>query len=158
MRMIRAMLDSSAPVEEIMNDTSQVTLRDIRRKLAWSNTDYPNVVLPTEFGYNVQPLITIWFNAWKYENTEQVWAGLADSIIKGIANRMHPVDREWFYMMLNLHRRDVDGIRRWVSDKVWTFLFRKLRALIYSLGFVTASSIIAIAFGYINQMPIFSQG
>jgi hypothetical protein len=30
----------------------------------------------------VKPCITIWFDAWAYGNTEQIWSGLAESIIQ----------------------------------------------------------------------------
>jgi hypothetical protein len=48
-------------------------------------------------GYGVNPLVTVWLNAWKYESTEQVWAGLADGIVREIASRLDPVEREWFF-------------------------------------------------------------
>ena len=42
----------------------------------------------------VKPLITIWFNAWKYESTEQVWSGLADTIIQQVSARLPSKERE----------------------------------------------------------------
>jgi hypothetical protein len=59
---------------------------------------------------NTEPKVTVWFNAWKYQSTEQVWAGLADSIVTQVAARMDPVERELFFLELNLRRQDLDSI------------------------------------------------
>jgi hypothetical protein len=59
---------------------------------------------------NIEPKVTVWFNAWKYQSTEQVWAGLADSIVTQVAARMDPVERELFFLELNLRRQDLDSI------------------------------------------------
>lgn len=152
------MLDPGAPNEERIDDTTQVTLKEIRDRLNQSEDNHPNLFLPDEFGYNVKPLITIWFNAWKYENTEQVWAGLADSIIKGIANRMDPIDREWFYLMLNLRRQDRKSIRNWITARTWNFLTTKLRSWIYGVAAGIGSSFITFSLGVVESSPAFSSG
>lgn len=96
----------------------------IKLKRKWvqeiKDKEYPVVKEPESFDETkLEPRITIWFNAWKYEGTEQVWAGLADSIIKGVADRLDPVEREWFYLRLNLHRLDKDSIRNWIYHRIW---------------------------------------
>jgi hypothetical protein len=64
-------------------------------------------------------MLTIWFNPWKYENSDQVWAGLADSIIKQVAERLPFGERERFYLMLNLKRMDADVIRSEVHQRIF---------------------------------------
>ncbi len=72
-----------------------------------------------------QRWISIWFNPWKYESSEQVWAGLADAIIKQIAARLTPFQRECFYFELTLRRVDVDAVRQKLSntliDRTWVW-------------------------------------
>jgi len=47
---------------------------------------------------------TVWFNAWKYETSEQLWAGLVDAIVTQITDRLRPDQRELFLLRLNLAR------------------------------------------------------
>lgn len=61
--------------------------------------------------YSIPPRITVWFNAWKYQNSEQIWAGLAHCIISQVTARMTPQDRESFWLNLNLKRIDTNKIR-----------------------------------------------
>lgn len=55
---------------------------------------------------------TVWFNPWMYQSGEQIWAGLAFEIISQITGRMETVDRERFWLQLNLRRVDPDAVRR----------------------------------------------
>src|SRR5512144_68018 len=55
---------------------------------------------------------TVWFNPWMYQSGEQIWAGLANEVICQLTGRMHPVEREAFWLELNLRRVDGDVIRR----------------------------------------------
>jgi hypothetical protein len=67
--------------------------------------------------------ITVWFNAWKYQSTEQVWAGLADCIVRAITDRLSPADRERFWLHLQWARIDTDKVRRTFWNHVFsTFL------------------------------------
>jgi len=54
---------------------------------------------------------TIWFNAWKFQKNQQIWAGLAHEIITQLAERLPPIKREAFYLRLNLKRIDKDQLR-----------------------------------------------
>jgi len=42
--------------------------------------------------------ITMWFNAWKYQSTEQVWAGLADCLLRQVSERMPILERQRFWL------------------------------------------------------------
>ena len=64
--------------------------------------------------------VTIWFNAWKYESTTQVWAGLADCIVQQIGERLGPVERELFWFRLQLRRLDAAKIRRKIYEEVFS--------------------------------------
>jgi hypothetical protein len=62
--------------------------------------------------YNILPRMTVWFNAWKYQNSDQIWAGLAHCIITQVTARMTPRKRELFWLKLNARRVDREQIRR----------------------------------------------
>jgi len=55
---------------------------------------------------------TVWFNPWMYQDGEQTWAGLAHEIITQVTCRLQPMDRELFWLLLNLARVDRLAIRR----------------------------------------------
>src|SRR5262249_54411295 len=45
---------------------------------------------------------TVWFNPWMFQTGEQVWAGLAHAIIEQTTSRMDALEREHFWLELNL--------------------------------------------------------
>jgi hypothetical protein len=70
----------------------------------------------------------IWFNAWKFQKSEQIWAGLADEIIRQLAAQLGPVDQERFWLKLNMKRIDRDKIKRelffhFVNKLFWPFIW-----------------------------------
>lgn len=71
--------------------------------------------------------VTVWFNAWKYESTNQIWAGLADTIVKQVAERLSPIERELFFFRLHLKRIDVGKIR----NKIFNGALSKLTEIVY---------------------------
>jgi len=89
---------------------------------------------------------TMWFNAWKYDTTEQVWAGLVDAIVSQVADRLEPIQREKFLFQLQLARIDDGKIRKRIHDRVlsswiarvWPWTCAGIAALVglCSLGFV----------------------
>ena len=40
--------------------------------------------------------ITVWFNPWTFQSTDQIWAGLAQSVVRQVADRLGPLEREAF--------------------------------------------------------------
>jgi hypothetical protein len=86
MRMVRSMLDKRAP--ELPGEKSKkkeqesqevISLKDIKKKLKTSKKvkkTHPEPEKRVPARGDIDPRITIWFNAWKYESTQQVWAGL----------------------------------------------------------------------------------
>lgn len=108
MKMIQQELD---PIYEDLNrrdEQAEISFSQISgaiRNLGTSATD--------ESGSIASPKgwISVWFNPWKYEESDQIWAGLADTIIRDIAARMSPMEKELFYLDLNLRRIDTQAIR-----------------------------------------------
>lgn len=105
---------------------------------------------------------TIWFNPWIYQTEEQVWAGLAHAIIDQITSRMQPLERERFWLTLNLSRIDGSEIR----SRVTKLLIGRLLSLAFILipllllflgaliagaavlaGFVASGGAVAVALG-----------
>ena len=55
---------------------------------------------------------TVWFNAWKYQNSEEIWAGLAHCILSQLTSRLETRARELFWLKLQLRRVDAAAVRR----------------------------------------------
>jgi hypothetical protein len=70
--------------------------------------------------------VTVWFNAWKYQSSEQVWAGLAHCIINHVTVRMTPRQRELFWLKLNSRRIDINAVRRKIYETVLQDLMPRL--------------------------------
>jgi KAP-like P-loop domain-containing protein len=80
---------------------------------------------------------TIWFNTWKYENSEQLWAGLVDAIVTQITDRLSPARRELFLLQLNLARLDNNVIRQRIYERVFIAWWSTVRPLLVALGCIT---------------------
>jgi hypothetical protein len=84
--------------------------------------------------------VTVWLNAWKYQNTEQIWAGLADAIITEVAARLKPDKREVFWLKLNLKRVDVAMLRTRVHQQILQAAYQRTwKWLMWMLGPFTLS-------------------
>lgn len=77
---------------------------------------------------------TIWFNAWKYETTEQLWAGLVDAIVSQVAQRLPPYEREKFLLKLQLSRIDDGVIRKRIYDRITGLWWRKAKSWAIAAG------------------------
>lgn len=141
MKMVRNELDQDAWTREDIPEQkkrskiigSKITLGKLKaflkdRSVYDNELRLPKQAFPRS-GLEVKGCVTIWFNAWKYESTEQVWAGLADSIVRGIVDRMidTPFEREWFLLQLNLHLEGADNVLRWITSQSLAYLWRKIR-------------------------------
>lgn len=105
-------------------------------------------------GKNAEPhRITVWFNAWKYQTTEQVWAGLADSILRQVTERMNVAQRQRFWLQLQLGRIDTDKIQQHVYNKIISGWWRAARPWIFTaLGVLSLEAVTALT--SINQHKI----
>jgi KAP family P-loop domain len=80
-------------------------------------------------------LPSIWFNAWIYQSSRQLWAGLAVAIINGVASRMSFIERERFWLTLQIRRVDGAALRRRIYRELAERVLPKAAALlIVSLG------------------------
>ena len=99
--------------------------------------------------------LTIWFNAWKYENTNQVWAGLIDSIMQQVAARLPVKERELFWLRLNLKRVDTDKIRSEIHRRIFKYFQRGI--LFWLIGlFAVWFPAVLIALGTNLKLLFFS--
>jgi len=73
---------------------------------------------------------TVWFNPWMYQSSEQIWAGLGHEIIAQVTSRMQTVDRERFWLELNMRRIDKLAVRR----KIYKALVERFLPLGLALG------------------------
>ena len=81
--------------------------------------------------------LTVWFNAWKYSSTEQVWAGLAHSIISQIPDHYsNELDKQKFWLTLNLRRINRLKIQSQISTQILSKVIQKMQYHIVSLGLI----------------------
>ncbi|MBV9209114.1 MAG: TIR domain-containing protein, partial [Acidobacteria bacterium] len=111
MRMIQHALDPDA-VKEVEEEGEQprgdLTIKDALAEIdKWIMTRTQEA-LPSVPEDKDRKLLTVWFNAWKYESVNQVWAGLVDAIMQQVAARLPLIERELFWLRLNLKRVDAD--------------------------------------------------
>ncbi|CRK57707.1 hypothetical protein [Alloactinosynnema sp. L-07] len=81
---------------------------------------------------------TVWFNPWMYQTGEQVWAGLAHDLIRQTTERMSSVDRERFWLALNLSRVDTEAVRR----RIYRIVLSRLLPTLAWLGAVVAIGLV----------------
>lgn len=98
-------------------------------------------------------ITTIWFNAWTFQNHNQIWAGLGSAIIEGLSARLEPIEREEFYLRLNARRFDAGALR----DKVHRAVANRIVSGM--LGWlewakVAAISLASLAFGGIVALGV----
>lgn len=83
--------------------------------------------------------LTIWFNAWKYETSEQIWAGLVDAIVSQMSERLSPFEREKFLLRLHLSRIDDGIVRKKIYDRIASRWWASVKAWALATGGFLAS-------------------
>ena len=135
MRMIQGQLDPDS-LKKIGLATAiaeKATIKDVQQELIKLSEDKAGTIAARESTRFQVPSIasegerrvTIWFNAWKYESTAQVWAGLADSIVQQIGDRLGPVERELFWLRLRLRHIDATKIRDKIHAQLLSLFWEK---------------------------------
>ncbi|MGR3309402.1 MAG: tetratricopeptide repeat protein [Candidatus Brocadiales bacterium] len=85
---------------------------------------------------------TVWFNPWKCQSSEQVWAGLAHSILSQLTKSLSKCDREKFWLKLQSRRIDINLIRTDIYLAILKTFFSKIINLLVIVfgvaGFVIA--------------------
>ncbi|MBK8026831.1 MAG: TIR domain-containing protein [Chloroflexi bacterium] len=87
------------------------------------------------------PLATVWFNAWKYDEEETLWAALALEAIRQVADQYDLLDRLWFKLRLN----GFDW-RRLLVDV--------LRALLSMAAIVVLALLVLLIVGFLAGTPL----
>jgi hypothetical protein len=98
----------------------------------------------------VPPRLTVWFNAWKYQTSEQIWAGLAHCIISQVTARMSALDRELFWLKLHASRVDANQLRWDVRLAIWREL---LPSLVFCVVLAAGSALVllhSVTFGLLG--------
>ncbi|TCK36875.1 KAP-like P-loop domain-containing protein [Paraburkholderia sp. BL8N3] len=94
--------------------------------------------------------VTVWFNAWKYESTNQVWAGLVDAILQQVPERLTRKEQERFWFRLNLSRVGGARVRQRLHEHLFELMFRT------SLGLgraAVAAATVAVLCGVLYLFP-----
>jgi len=113
MRMIRRRLDPEAPARPSrLAQGSRLTIWEVLRN-TWARTpDQASRELEPTVSASPRRLTTIWFNAWKYQSSEQLWAGLAHAILSQVADRMSLIDRDRLWASIHVRRLRLPELRR----------------------------------------------
>ncbi len=142
MKRVQHLLDGYAELSEgggteIVQDLiSQVTLQELLWALKGGLKPLKLSEKRSEQGkaYGLPQRITVWFNAWKYQTSEQIWAGMAHCIIAQVTARMDFKDRELFWLRLHARRVSPDAVRR----KVYLAIFK------YALPYFMIFALVAL--------------
>jgi hypothetical protein len=96
---------------------------------------------------------TVWFNAWKYQNTEQLWAGMAHCILSQLVSQMNSqFERERFWLALQAERIDFNAIRRDIHRVV----FERVAPWIAIWAAVGVVGLLVFSFGAFTGLRIVS--
>jgi hypothetical protein len=156
MRFIQKKISTKKVQEKIVKERPVSTLSTL---LNWlDNTE----TLFSSFKKLDHPVI--WFNAWKFQKNEQIWAGLADEIIRQLAEQLDSVNREKFWLKLNIKRVDRDKLKR---ELLFKLVQKCLVPLLYSIsGFLLSYWLksedisqylnpgIMLASSFVNAIPV----
>jgi KAP family P-loop domain/EVE domain len=113
MRMIRRHLDPDAPTKPPqVAQGSRLTIWEVLRDTRARTPDQASKKLEPKPAAPTKQLTTIWFNAWKYQSSEQLWAGLAHAILSQVADRMAPIDRDRLWASIQVRRLRLPELRR----------------------------------------------
>jgi len=127
MKRVQHLLDGDADLSEKnrsgtmqQGQPPQLSLRELLRELKRSVAPARLEPKPSKDGaaYGVEARTTVWFNAWKYQTSEQVWAGMAHCIISQITARMETKERELFWARLHARRVNANEVRRKVYEEI----------------------------------------
>jgi len=101
------------------------------------------------------PYPTVWFNAWKYQNSEQLWAAMAYCILNQLVSQIPDQwERERFWLALQAERIDFAEVRRDIHRAIfesiapWLILwggFALIGIMLFALSFALHSGVLSIA-------------
>jgi hypothetical protein len=146
MKRVQHLLDGYAELSEgsrtgILQDwLPQLTLRELMQALKGGSslTKLQQKESAEGKAYGLPHRTTVWFNAWKYQTSEQIWAGMAHCIISQLTARMDAKDRELFWLRLHARRVNADEVRKKIYEAVFKYV------LPYLLLFAIASLLLLV--------------
>ena len=65
---------------------------------------------------------TVWFNAWKYQSSDQIWAGVGHAIITQLVEKLEPNEQERFWFELKQSQIDKYALQR----RIYRYINQKL--------------------------------
>ncbi|MEJ3747161.1 P-loop NTPase fold protein [Actinomycetes bacterium KLBMP 9797] len=97
--------------------------------------------------------ITVWFNPWMYERTDQIWAGLTREILISVTERLSKPERERLWFDLNLRRTDPTALRRRILA---SYLPRTLFGVIVAtlLLFLVVVAVVSMSVAAVNHPTV----
>ncbi len=101
---------------------------------------------------------TVWFNAWKFQKNEQIWAGFAHEIIHQLVNQLpNSLAKEEFWLRLNLKRIDQEKLKNNLRLKIISKMLKALIGFGVSLGALILSLILhfPISLSLLTCIPFF---
>jgi len=148
LRVIQNMVDKNKSNVEQENNLRKVSVRNIINKINYyidkKGIEGPHIS-PVSNSVTKQS-VTVWFNAWKYETSEQLWAGLVDCIIREIVDRLCPIDRALFLLQINLKIAGLSDLKKYISNRIFRALIQKaLPWIVVSITAFVASVLTAIS-------------
>jgi hypothetical protein len=141
MRLVQRRLDPGHPdlvrfgkeVVDPVEVSSEVTFGDLRDTLDGKvELTEPRPTSPR----------TVWFNPWKYQSSEALWAGLASAILGQLPARLPRREREMFWLRLQAKRIDFSAVRA----TIYRLIVERLLALLVVallIGIVAAATCVA---------------
>jgi len=128
MQFIREQFEKKEDWESRKAKGFYITARNLLRKLQGFAKDLENNTDPIRNVIKTKPkeYPTIWFNPWKYQSSEQIWAGLGHAIITQLVSKYTPMERELIWLRLKAKRVDSNFVRseihKRVLNSIWPFL------------------------------------
>ena len=102
---------------------------------------------------------TVWFNAWKYQSGEQIWAGLADAIITQLVQQIDTeAQREEFWLAMRAERLDPGEIRQDIRRLTFERFFPKVRgSAVFGMASAAIAGVSALASAVVDNQ-VFTDG
>ena len=97
---------------------------------------------------------TVWFNAWKYQNSEQLWAAMAHVILNELVKQIDtPWNQENFWLALQAERIDFTAIRQ----DIHRVIFERIAPWVIVWTSVGALGIMAFVLGLASGIYLLSK-
>lgn len=146
MRMLEDQIQPSK--KSLKADATKPPRSKFREFMKW--LDNPNLIAPEKLSFP-----TIWFNAWKFQNSEQVWAGMAHCIISELVEQLPTqVDRERFWLALQAERLDFSAIRRDIHRAVFEKVLPTMVRWLLGLVFIASALLVIASVAWGNMLGL----